>query len=325
MAQRQVVVVTGAHGFIGSALCAALVARGCDVRALVRALPAHPRPDRRSIALGNLETCAEEALDGAVRGAFAVVHLAGRAHVLREDARDAEAAYMAANATATARLAAAAARAGVARFILASSVKVNGESTAPGRPFRPEDPPRPEDAYARSKWRAEEAVAGACAGTATVPLVLRLPLVYGPRVRGNFAALFDAVAARRVLPVGGIDNRRSLAFVGNVTDAVAAALALERPPGGVHFVADGAPVSTPGLVRAMGEALDTPARMLSVPVALLRLAGAVSGRRAAVERLVGSLEVDASSLTAATGWRPAFGLAEGLAATAAWWRARHAI
>ncbi|MEP7208571.1 MAG: NAD-dependent epimerase/dehydratase family protein [Casimicrobiaceae bacterium] len=321
----RIVAVTGARGFVGHALCGALAMRGYAVRALVRALPDQVRPDRTWVVTGDLERAAAETLAAALRDVHAVVHLAGRAHVLDETARDPEAAYHAANAVATERLAEATVSAGVARLILASSVKVNGEATAMGHPFHPDDTPDPGDAYARSKLHAENALRAACAGAATVPLVVRLPLVYGPGVRGNMLTLVDAVAAERRLPVGAIRNRRSLAYVLNVTDAIGAAVDAAIAPTGVHFIADAGSVSTPELVRAIAAALDLPAHVVRVPVPLLRLAGALTGRSGMIGRLADSLEVDPSSFTNMTGWQPRHTLADGLAALVAWWRVRHAI
>jgi len=319
------VVVTGAGGFIGCALVAHFAQTGRPFRAVVRehagAMP--PKPHFR--ATGDLAVASESALDELVAGASAVVHLAGRAHVLDETAVDPDAAYAAANVAATARLARAAARAGLSRFVLASTVKVNGETSPPGQPFRPTDPADPRDAYARSKRDAERELAAIAAGTPMAPIVLRLPLVYGPGVKGNFATLMDEVARERRLPLASIRNRRSLLYVGNLVLAIDAALDAPVAPAGVHFVADAQSVAVPELVAAVGAALGIPARLVPVPVWLLELGGRLLGRRALVERLAGSLQVDAASFTAATGWRPRHDLAQGLAATAAWWRLRHAI
>jgi len=304
------VVVTGAGGFIGRALVERLRAAGRDVRPVVR----EDRGDvEGAVALGPLEGAPEEALAGALEGAAAVVHLAARAH--RRDAGEAgaDAAYRAANVDATARLARAAVAARVERFVLASSVKVNGEATRPGRPFRPGDPAAPGDAYGRSKRDAEAALAEACRGSATAPIVLRLPLVIGPGARGNVERLVDAVAAGRTLPLGAIDNRRSVLGLANLCDAIVAALDAPTPPAGVHFVADAVPVSTPGLVRAIAGALGRPVPLAFVPVALLKLGARLVGKGAEIARLAGSLEVDASSFTAATGWRPARALDDELA------------
>jgi nucleoside-diphosphate-sugar epimerase len=273
----------------------------------------------------DLATMPDTELDALLAGASAIVHLAGRAHVLDETADDPDAAYGSANVLVTARLARAAVRAGVQRFVFASTVKVNGEASAPGRPCRPDDPPEPRDAYARSKRDAERELVAISAGTALSPIVLRLPLVYGPGVKGNFATLLDGVARGRWLPLGGVRNRRSLLYIGNLVEAIDAALDAPVPPSGVHFVADAESVAVPELITACGAALGVPARLTAVPVWLLELGGWLTGRRAQVARLVDTLEVDASSLTAATGWRPRHRLKEGLAATAAWWRMRHAI
>jgi UDP-glucose 4-epimerase len=319
------VVVTGADGFIGRALVAHFDRAGRAFRGVVRAYAAAAPPKAHCRAAGDLATIAEPALDELVAGASAIVHLAGRAHVLDESAADPDAAYAAANVAATVRLARAGVRAGVARFVLASTVKVNGESSAPGHPFRPADPPRPRDAYARSKRDAERELAAIAAGTPMSPIVLRLPLVYGPGVKGNFLTLMDEVARERRLPLASIRNRRSLLYVGNLVEAIEAALDAAVPPAGAHFVADGQSVSVPELVTAIGSALGVTARLVAVPVRLLEFGGRILGRRALVARLAGTLEVDTASFAAATGWRPRYDLGEGLAATAAWWRLHHAI
>ncbi len=319
------VVVTGAAGFVGRALCVHFEQARRRFRAIVRRRDprATPRPHHRLVA--DLATTPDAELDELLRGATAVVHLAGRAHVMRETATDPDAAFRTANAVLTSRLARAAVRNGVARFVFASTVKVNGETSAPGRPFRPGDPPAPRDAYARSKFEAEHGLAGICAGTELAPVILRLPLVYGPGVGGNFLALLDEIARGRALPLGAIRNRRSLLHVDNLTEAIAAALDVATRPGGIHFVADAESVSVPELLRAIAAALEVPVRLWPVPVPILRLSGRLAGRGAIVDRLVNSLEVDAASFAAATGWRPRHTLADGLAATARWWRIRHAM
>lgn len=317
------VIVTGADGFIGRALCAHLRATGRPCRALVRQARQAASADERAIA--DLATTTDVELDAALAGAAAVVHLAGRAHVLDETAPDPSRSYHQANVVATTRVAQAAVRAGIGRFVHASTVKVHGESSMPGRPLRPEDPCAPGDDYARSKLAAEEAVRTLCEGTAVAPVILRLPLVYGPGVKGNFLAMMDEVARGRTLPLGALRNRRSLLYVGNLVEAIAVALDTTPPPTGAHFLADGESVAVSDLVRAIGVALDEPVQLLSVPVTALVLGARLIGKRAAVERLTGTLEVDAASFGAATGWRPRYALADGLAATAKWWRLRHAI
>ena len=318
-----VVVVTGASGFIGHALVGHFASTGRPFRAVVRRHDGDVKPG--SATVPDLATAPDAELDAIVANASAIVHLAGRTHVLNETAARPAAAYVSANVAATARLARAAISAGVRRFVLASTVKVNGEYSAPTRPLRPDDPPDPRDDYARSKRDAERELAGIASATGMAPIVLRLPLVYGPGVKGNLVALMDEIARGGRLPLGAIHNRRSLLYVGNLVEAIDAVLDAPDPPSGVHFVADGESVAVPELATAIGLALGVPARLTAVPVWLLRLGGSLSGRRALVERLAGTLEVDTASLAATTGWRPRYRLAEGLAATAAWWRMRHAI
>jgi UDP-glucose 4-epimerase len=319
------VVVTGADGFIGRALVAHFDSEGRAYRALVRRIDPARRTRYEQHPVGDLAEASDSDLYAHLRGARAVVHLAGRAHVLDDPDPEPAAAFASANVHATLRLARAAVRAGVERFLFASTVKVNGEASAPARPFKPADSPNPRDAYARSKANAERELAAICKGTALAPIVLRLPLVYGPGVKGNFLALVDEVARARPLPLGAIRNRRSLLYVGNLVDAIAAALDARPVPAGVHFITDAESVSVPALLTAVGNALGTPVRLKAVPVRLLALAGQITGRRALIERLVGTLEADSTSFTEATGWRPRYSLAEGVDATARWWRLRHSI
>ena len=292
------VALTGADGFIGRALRAHLGRAGFDVVAITRA------------SHGDLAAADVGALARALQGADALVHLAARAHVMRERATDPAAAFRAANVVATERVARAAAAAGVRRFVLASTIKVNGESTPRGRPFRGDDAPAPRDTYARSKWQGETALRDIAASVPMSPLVLRLPLVYGPGARGNFRTLWDAVAERRWLPFAAIDNRRSLIGLANLCDAFVAAL--DAPPG-TYCVADAESVSTPQLVRAIATAQGVDANLGFVPPVALRALGVLIGRRDGVERVLSSLEVDSAPFRAASGWAPAQTLAEGLA------------
>lgn len=296
------IAVTGADGFIGAAYCRRLAERGQPMRRLVHArAAAEPRSDVVALDLAHAHA---DALTRALDGAFAVVHLAGRAHVMNETARDPEAAYKSANVDATERVALAAVAAGVRRFVFASTVKVNGEATLPGKPFRPGDAPSPHDAYARSKFAGERTLAQVTSGTSMIATSLRLPLVYGPGARGNFRRLVDAIVARRVLPLGAIDNRRSLVALDHVLDAFDAVIDAPAAVIGTHFVADAQSVSTPALVRAIASALGIGSRLVSVPVWALRIAGTLSGRRDAVARLIDSLEVDPTSLSRVSAWKP---------------------
>jgi nucleoside-diphosphate-sugar epimerase len=208
----------------------------------------------------------------------------------------------------------------VRRFVFLSSIKVNGEATH-GRAFTADDTPHPEDAYGISKREAEDALHDIADRTGLEVVVLRPPLVYGPGVKGNLRALMRAIDRGIPLPLASIANRRSLVGIDNLIPAIALAATHPAAAGRTFLVSDGEDLSTPQLVRAIASGLGRRARLLPCPVALLRLAGRVTGRSAAVDRLASSLEVDASALRQALGWQPLVPPAVGLARMAGWYHA----
>jgi len=306
------VAITGATGFVGTALCAALAGR-YRVQRLLRA-PAAPVTGCDDRVTGDL---AEADLDAACRDADLVVHLAARTHVMHEHAVDAEAAYRRANVDVTRRLAEAAVRTGVRRFVFLSSIKVNGEATH-GTPYTEASVPAPEDAYGRSKLAAEQALI-ASAGAAMETVILRPPLLYGPGVKGNLLALMRALARGIPLPLAALNNRRSLLGLGNLVSALTLVLDHPAAAGRTFLLADGEDLSSPQLARAIAAGLGRTARLLPVPASLLALAGALTGRRAAIARLTGSLQVDASAIHVDLDWCPPEPVAAGLGRMARWY------
>ena len=286
------VVVTGASGFIGRAVVPALHVRGHEVTALDRA------------ATGDLAGFVD--WPAHLAGAGAVVHLAALAHSRNVD----EARLRAVNVDAAIALGRAAAASG-AKMLLMSSVKVLGEET-PRAPFDESSPLAPQDAYGRARAEAETALR-AIPGLALT--VLRPPLVYGPGVKANFLALLRAVARGWPLPLAGIRNGRSLVFAGNLADAVACCLEAGEASGRIYGVTDGAPLSTPALCRAIGDALGRPARLFSLPQALLEVAPPA-------RKLTRSLVVDDSAIRRELGWTPPHSVDDGLRLTAEWFRAQ---
>ena len=306
MARR--ILVLGGGGFIGRALATRLAARGERVIATVRAATALGAgiDARATGALG-----AETDWPALVGDAGAIVHLAMRAHA-PPAAGDR---WIEAEAATAAALAAAARRAGVARIVLMSSIKVHGEASGE-RPFRAGDPPAPADPYGRAKLRIEQAM-----GVAGVPLVvLRPPLVHGPGVKGNFRALLGLVARGVPLPLASVANRRSLVGLDNLLDLVELALSHERAPGQVFLVRDEHAVSTPELIRLIARGLGRPARLLPCPPAALRALARLLGRGADAERLLDSVMVDDEATRATLGWRPRISLEDGIAAACRWYR-----
>ncbi|MBI3044327.1 MAG: SDR family oxidoreductase [Betaproteobacteria bacterium] len=311
MGSDNTVLVTGANGFVGRALCAVLAASDRGFRRTVRA----PHPDfPGAVAVGEVgpDTDWRAALDGV----HCVVHLVSRTHVLRETAADPLAEYRRINVEGTLRLARQAGAAGVRRLVFVSSVKVNGEATA--IPYTEDDAPRPEDAYGLTKWEAEQALARVAAETGLEVVVLRPPLVYGPGVKGNFLRLMEFVGRGVPLPLASVANLRSLVYVGNLVDAIARAIDAPQAAGRTYLVSDGEDVSTPGLVRALAQALGVKARLFPCPPAALKFAAALTGKSAEIMRLTGSLQVSTARIRDELGWRPPFTLAHGLERTAQW-------
>jgi nucleoside-diphosphate-sugar epimerase len=321
------VLVTGATGFVGSELCVTLAGLGLEVRAMVRR-PLPAPASRITVVTAALED--EAAIRDAVDGIDAVVHLAGRVHLLRDHASDAAAAYRRVNVEGTRVLAERALDAGARTFVLASTVKVMGE----GGPVRYTEAmtPAPADPYAESKLEAEALVRQLARQRGVHAPILRLPLVYGPRVKGNMLRLFAQVCRGLPLPLGAVRNQRSLLYLGNLCAAIPAVLEPSPATDRVFFLSDGHDLSTPELIRLIGAALGRPTRLVPVPPTLFRLAGrmgdAIDRLRPfpltseAVDRLVGSLTVDSTAFTTATGYRPPYSVEEGLKATAGWYLAR---
>ena len=314
------ILVTGANGFVGSALCTALARDGHPVRGAVR--------DRGGVApAGNVEYVALGEIDGethwreALSGVACVVHLAARTHAMDASDEMALPLYRRTNVDGTRRLAECAARCGVKRIVFVSSIKVNGESTA-ARPFTERDVPRPQDAYGITKWEAERALLRIAAESGMEAVILRPPLVYGPGVKGNLLRLMRLIDRGIPLPLASIRNRRSLLYLGNLLEAIALCVRAERAAGSTYLVSDGEDVSTAELVMRLGTALHTPARMFRFPVSLLTLGARVLGKRDEMARLTGSLQVDSTQLRTELGWRPSANLAVGLDQTARWYRRR---
>jgi nucleoside-diphosphate-sugar epimerase len=290
------VVVTGATGFIGRHLCAALAAGNVPVLALGR-----QQPD----------------ID-ALRGADAVVHLAALAHERAsalERAGDYQE-FLRVNTMATERLAREAASAGVGHFVFLSTIGVCGEETH-GAPFTEQSPPAPRSLYARSKLEAEQRLARVGAETGLRITVLRPTLVYGPGNPGNFLRLLRLVQSGLPLPLGAVCNRRNLAYVGNLVSAIAAALR-SADVQGLFLACDSVPISTSELVRRLSRAMGRDARLVPMPVSLLRAAATLVGQGDAARRLLGSLEVDPSKLGRELAWSPPFSLDESLRLTVEW-------
>jgi nucleoside-diphosphate-sugar epimerase len=311
------ILVTGATGFVGRPMCSLLQRSGFTVRAAVRREGVTAAVAAREVvAIGDLGPAT--AWESAVDGMDAVIHLAGRAHIMRDTAVDPLQAFRSVNVEPTIRLAQAAARHGVRRLVFVSSIKVNGEETT-SRPFTESDACSPEDPYGTSKFEAEQALGDVSRATGLEVVIVRPPLVYGPQVRGNFLRLLKWAHRGLPLPLGGASKRRSLIAVDNLTSALLACAVDPRAANETFLVSDNDDISTAELLRRAAAAMDRPARLFSFPQSALRVLAGLSGQRAVLRRLFGSLLIDSSKIRDLLGWTPPVSINDELKLTANWY------
>ncbi len=336
------VLITGAGGFIGRALCAKILAEGWQVRGTVRSESDVCRLPEGVEVVSIRSIDSDTKWDDALAGIDTVVHLAARVHVMDDTCSDPLAEYRKVNVEGTKCLANAAANVGIKRFIFISSIKVNGEGTDPqitqitrirekgtgdrgreGEPkefFSEKDVPEPHDPYAVSKWEAEQVLRDVEADTGLEAVILRPPLVYGPGVKANFLRLFKIVERGIPLPFAKIDNRRSFIYLDNMIDAIITCINHSGAAGQTFLISDGEDVSTPELIRRIALALEKPVRLFSTPPFLMRLAGKLLGKSAATDRLLGSLTIDSAKIRRELGWKPSYTMKHGLKETARWYK-----
>ncbi|MEW6117620.1 MAG: SDR family oxidoreductase [Nitrospirota bacterium] len=313
------ILITGANGFVGRALCKVLFDAGLSVRGAVRKRENASSFHDDLISIGDIgrDTKWEEAL----QGIDTVVHLAARVHVMKDASLDSLGEYRRVNAEGTYRLARKAAESGVRRLVYVSTIKVNGEQTN-NIPFTESDEPNPQDAYAISKLEAEQSLREIAQKTGLEVVVLRPPLVYGPGVSANFFKLLELIDAGIPLPLGRVRNSRSLIYIGNLVDAIVRCVQHPSAANKVFLVSDGEDLSTPELIRRLASALNKPAHLVPFPSSLLRLAGAITGRSDEIKRLADSLRIDNSKIRTELNWTPPFTVDEGLKHTAEWFLRR---
>lgn len=321
------ILVTGANGFIGSALCSRLQEYSFAVRGTVRPAEKPLRQEgSRTPTLERIALCDESTEDEtkrALEDVQAVVHLAARVHVMSDSSPNPLHDFRRVNVRWTERLARVAALQGVCRIIFLSSVKVNGEQTT--LPFTEQDVPHPEDPYGVSKWEAEQALARVSAETGLETVIIRSPLVYGPEVQGNFLHLLKVIHCGIPLPLAGICNKRSLIYRRNLVEALIRCVQDRRAAGETYLVSDGEDLSTPELIRRLGSAMDIRVRLWKVPTSLLCWTGRMLGKRGMIDRLVGSLQVDSSKIRRQLDWCPSFTVETGLLEAALWFRAQASL
>ena len=307
------ILVTGASGFVGQALCKELLRQGHTVIAADRIMQLPVDPMKR-VVVGSID--GQTDWSAALKGVDVVVHLAARVHVMNETTADPLTAFRKTNVEGTLHLANEAARAGVKRFIFMSSIKVNGEMTESGQPFVETDPANPQDAYGLSKVEAEQGLFNIAQETGMDVVVIRPPLVYGAGVKANFASLLRAVKRGIPLPLGAIHNKRSFVYVGNLVSLILRCVDHPAAANQVFLVSDGHDLSTTGLLQACAAALGVKPRLLPVPKRLIEIGARLLGRRSVAERLCGNLQVNCCKVRTLLDWTPPVSVLDGLRATA---------
>ena len=318
MLNQKKILVTGANGFVGRALCVEAIVRGMQVRGGVRHqcdLPAGI--ERLIVGEINENTNWQRALNGC----DVLVHLAARVHVMRESAKNPLEEFRRVNVQGTEHLARSAVASGVKRFVYVSSIKVNGEETLGGKSYAERDMPTPQDAYGISKWEAEQALHRVAEETGLEVVIVRPPLVYGAGVKGNFAQLLSVLARGIPLPLASIKNHRDLIYVGNLVDALVACATHSNAAGQTYLVSDGEGVSTPDLIRNLASALGKSNLVFPFPMSVMRFCASLLGKSSAVDRLTQSLQIDSSKIRKELGWQPPYTMQQGLKATADWYLA----
>ncbi len=301
--------ITGATGFVGQSLCATLTATQHDFKAVVRR-PSPSYPYALVVPDINPQTDWRPVL----HGIDIVVHLAARVHVLHDGAHDPLHEYRLTNCDSTLNLARQCAQTGVKRFIYLSSVKVNGESTG-DRPFNNADLPQPCDPYGISKWEAEQGLQKIAHETGLEIVIIRPPLIYGPQVKANFLQLMRWVKYGIPLPLAGINNRRSMVFVGNLVDLIMRCAINPSAAGHTFLVSDGVDVSTSQLIRSIAHAMERRANIFTMPQDILMAGARLLGKTAVAERLFGSLQVDIQHTKETLDWGPPFSFETGIEKT----------
>ncbi len=305
------IAVVGAGGFVGQALTRRLQDNGHAVVPIVRT-PSGLTDERpiKDLLSADWPTLLD--------GVGVVVQLAARVHIMNDTATDPLAEFRRVNRDGSIALFSAAARAGVKRYLFVSTIKVNGEATQLGAPFRADDPPAPADPYGISKLEAELALARLAEEGGPELAIVRPPLVHGPGVRANFETMMRWLQRGVPLPFGRItQNRRTLIGIDNLVDLLVTCLLHPAAANQTFMAGDGQDVSTAQLLRLLSASLGRPARLLPVPISLLQAAARLAGRGAAIQRLTGSLQADIAKTRTLLGWTPPISLEEGLRRTAA--------
>lgn len=311
--------ITGATGFIGKALCQKLIERN-DVLAIVRNLNNSALKKDKKLKLIEINDINENTdLKSHFKGVDCLIHCAAKAHSMKKVTPKEIKDYQDYNVNLTYNLAEQAALANIKRIIFISSVKVNGEETRINSKFNHDDDPLPKDPYGLSKLEAEKILRKISARYNKIEFcIIRPPLVYGPGVKGNFLNLLKLISKGLPLPLGKINNLRSLIGLDNLVDLIICCISHPKARNQVFLASDCEDISTTDLINKLSKHMNKSIINFPLPVFLIRLAGKFFNKSSEVEKLVGFLRLDASHTRNTLGWAPPYNLDYGLSQTVNW-------
>ena len=316
------VLITGVNGFVGKTLSDELVIKGFNVNGTVRSVMSVDFPGAiTKFVIKDIDSKTD--WQNALEGVDVVIHLAARAHVMKDMAIDALSEFRRVNVEGTLNLARQAVEAGVQRFIFISSIKVNGEGSILGQPYTPEDQPAPVDPYGISKREAEDGLRQLASETGMEVVIIRPPLVYGPGVKANFQSMMRWLDKGIPLPLGAIHNQRSLVSLDNLIDLIVTCIHHPAAANQIFIAGDGEDLSTTELLQRMAAALGKKAWLIPVPSFILEWGARLVGKQAITQKLCGSLQVDISKARDLLGWKPPVSVDESLRKTAQYYMKFH--
>lgn len=310
--KKNKILVTGGNGFVGSDLISILVNYGYYVVAPIRNLDKFKKriPGVEYININGIDRGQD--WTSSLDGVDVVIHCAARVHVMKEKSIDPIYEYRETNVNGLEKLVSDSIKSGVSRFILLSSIKVNGELTLNNLPFNEESTPNPIDNYGVSKYEAEELLKCKCASSEMDYVILRPPLIYGRYVKANFLKMVNVIELGVPLPFKRINNKRSFISLDNLNDIICLCIEHERAKNETFLVSDGEDVSIGELLRKIGDAVGKPARLYSLPEYILRFIAKLSGNSNVVSRLIDSLQVDNRKIVSYLGWTQKYSMNESL-------------
>lgn len=309
--------MTGATGFIGSALIASLNRQFFETIAAVRSNVEKCNNASKVVSISDINGSTDwnKCLDCV----DVVIHLAARVHVMDERATDPLAIFLETNLNGTINLAEQAAKAGVKRFVFVSTIGVNGSHTEDGKPFNEQSIALPYNDYAQSKFLAEEALKKISLTSGMEFVILRPPLIYGPNPKGNFKTLLNVVTRKIPLPLSRLQNKRSFIFLENLVDAIVTCAFHPKAANETYLVSDYELLSTPKMIALLAKALKQPNMLFPFPLPLLKFLAKLLEKKHILDKLTQSLMIDTSKIRKELSWHPPFTIEQGLKITANWY------